>query len=85
MMNVKEAALLMSPAQIPFFADVLSYETSGYVGCRLISFSTAPLASNHNDTVNVGFLDGHVKALPVRAYWKMANDSYNGVTGSVWR
>ncbi len=82
--GVREASLLLTPAQIPFFADVLTYETSGYVGCRLVSMG-GPLASNHNDTVNVGFLDGHVKSLACTAYWKMANDSYNGVAGCVWR
>ena len=83
--GVKESALLMTPAQIPFFADVLSYETSGYIGCRLITFAAAPLASNHNDQVNVGFLDGHVKSLAVRNYWQLANNSYNGVAGFTWR
>ena len=80
-----EASLLMSPAEIPFFADVVSYQTTGYVGCQLIGFANVPLASNHNDQVNVGYLDGHVKSLAVRNYWKMANDSYNGVAGKTWK
>jgi len=85
LMGVPEAALLLSPAQIPFFGDVLTYETNGYTGCRLVSMAGCPLASAHNDQVNVGFLDGHVKSMAVMAYWKMANDSYNGVAGSAWR
>jgi prepilin-type N-terminal cleavage/methylation domain-containing protein/prepilin-type processing-associated H-X9-DG protein len=85
LMGVQESHLLLSPAQIPFFGDVLAYKTAGYIGCRLISFSQAPLAGSHNDQVNVGFLDGHVKSMAVRAYWDMANKSYNGVSGYVWR
>lgn len=85
LMGVKESALLLTPAEIPFFSDVVTYETNGYVGCRLISMANCPLASNHNDQTNVGFLDGHVKSLQVTTWWKLANDSYNGVSGKVWR
>ena len=85
LLGVPEASLQLTPAQIPFFGDVLSYKTSGYIGCRLISMAGCPLAANHNDQVNVAFLDGHVKSMAVLAYWKMANDSYNGVAGTVWR
>ncbi len=82
--GVAESELLMTPAEVPFFADVLTYkDTSG--ACRLITQVASPLASNHNDQVNVGFLDGHVKSLQVTAYLKMANNSWNGVTGFTWR
>ncbi|MHB8994434.1 MAG: DUF1559 family PulG-like putative transporter [Armatimonadota bacterium] len=84
LMGVKDASLRLSPVQIPFFGDAISYETSGYTGCRLISMAGRPLNSNHNSQVNVGFLDGHVKSMQVQNYWKMANDSYVGGVNA-WR
>jgi prepilin-type processing-associated H-X9-DG protein len=84
LMGVKEASLKLSPVQIPFFGDTISYETSGYTGCRLITMANCPLNSPHNSQVNVGFLDGHVKSLQVQNYWKLANDSYNG-GANAWR
>ena len=85
LMGIQESALLLDTAAIPFFADVLAYQTSGYIGCRLVSFSGVPLAAEHNDQSNVGYLDGHAKSLQVQNYWQMANDSYNGVAGKAWR
>ena len=74
----------MTPAEIPFFGDVLTYKDTT-TACRLITQVSSPLASNHNDQVNVGFLDGHVKSMQVMNYLKMANNSWNGVAGATWR
>ena len=84
LMGVQEAAFKLSPASIPFFGDVLTYQTNGYVGCRLVSMANCPLNSCHNGQVNVGFIDGHVKSLQVMNYWKLANDSYVG-GANAWR
>jgi len=83
LMNTSEASLLMTPSEIPFFGDMMGYgNTTG--SCRLVS-TVGPYSSNHNDQVNVSFLDGHVKSMQVQNYWKMANNSFNGVAGFVWK
>ena len=84
LMGVNEAAFKLSPSQIPFFGDVISYQTPAYIGCRLINMVGYPLNANHNGQTNVGFLDGHVKSMQVQNYWKLANDSYNG-GANAWR
>ena len=82
--NVQESALLLSPAEISFFGDAVSWQIAG-TPCRLVSSRPDALHTTHNDTTNVGYLDGHVKALAAMAYWQMAFDSYNGVAGKTWR
>ncbi|MEI6502796.1 MAG: DUF1559 domain-containing protein [Armatimonadota bacterium] len=84
LMGVQESAFKLSPAQIFFFGDAITYQTPSYIGCRLVSMAGFPLASCHNQQVNVGFLDGHVKSMQVMNYWKMANDSYVG-GANAWR
>ena len=85
LMGVSEADLMLNASEIPFFSDVVTYQTSGYIGCRLISMAGCPLRTRHNDQTNVAFLDGHVKSLAVTTWWQMANDSFNGRPGKVWR
>jgi len=82
--GVQESSLLLSPAEIPFFADAVSWQVAG-TPCALVAVAPDAVHTTHNDTANTGFLDGHVKALPATAFHKMARDSYNNVAGKVWR
>jgi prepilin-type N-terminal cleavage/methylation domain-containing protein/prepilin-type processing-associated H-X9-DG protein len=82
--GVDEASLLLSPAQIPFFADAVGWQVNS-ASCSLLGTPDMPMKSNHNNQVNVGYVDGHVKTQPVQAWWKACNDSMNGVAGCVWR
>lgn len=77
MHSTPEAQFLVSPAQIMIWFDTVAWTTASGSAhmLRVTPGEITALRSNHNDQVNVCYLDGHVKSIAAMNWWKTSYDS----------
>ncbi len=68
-------AFIRAPAELPIIQDAVSWlDPSGCANLYVSATSPADRATCHGDggaaPMNVGFLDGHVKSMPIMQWWK---------------
>ena len=74
--NTPEASFKVSPSEVILWADCVGWSPNPNAA-NLINCvgNTMALYPPHNDQVNVGYLDGHVKSLQVYTFWITAQKS----------
>jgi len=84
--NTQESAFIVSPAEIPLWSDAMGWVTTAGSANMIRVAATDVVTFNalHNDQVNVGYLDGHVKSIQAMNYFKTCWDMYN-VAGKRWK
>jgi prepilin-type N-terminal cleavage/methylation domain-containing protein/prepilin-type processing-associated H-X9-DG protein len=87
MQATPEAQFLVSPAEIMIWFDGVAWTTADGSAnmLRVAPGAMTALRSNHNDQVNICYLDGHVKSIAAMNWYKTARDSL-GLTPTVrWK